>query len=160
MLNNGRRWRTCLWYYWLLSLWRLTHGEFHAADVTNASRTLLYNTSLHQWDARSSHLFDIPPSILPDVHGSGYAYGISSSEVLGSEIPISCLVGDQHASLIGHGCFEENTAKMTLERAVFWCSIPVRIKLPPAISYSQQSLEIDGKTQFALEGSLFMAGLL
>ena len=82
-------------------LWRLTHGEFHATDVTNASRTLLYNTSLHQWDADLLSLFDIPPSILPDVHGSGYAYGISSSEVLGSEIPISCLVGDQHASLIG-----------------------------------------------------------
>ena len=82
-------------------LWQLTGGKVHKTDATNAARTMLYNIHTHQWDADLCQLFDIPPQILPQVEDCNHQFGITLPKILGGEIPIMGMAGDQHAATLG-----------------------------------------------------------
>jgi glycerol kinase len=140
-------------------LWRLTGGQVHATDATNASRTLLFNIHSQQWDPDLLVLFDIPGAILPEVKNSADDYGYTSTEVFGSAIPILGIAGDQHAALIGQACVHMGMTKSTYGTGCFTLlntgtqAIASSHRLLTTISY-----RIEGKVHYALEGSIFNAG--
>ncbi|WP_267382652.1 MULTISPECIES: glycerol kinase GlpK [unclassified Sphingomonas] len=140
-------------------LWRLTGGAVHATDVTNASRTLLWNIHDNRWDADLCARLDIPMAMLPAVHDNAHRYGTTAPGLFDAEIPIAGIAGDQQAALIGQACFRRGTAKATYgtgcflllntgERAVASAN---RLLTTPAY-------RLDGVTTYALEGSIFVAG--
>ncbi|MEM1442314.1 MAG: FGGY family carbohydrate kinase, partial [Verrucomicrobiota bacterium] len=94
---------------WLV--WQLTGGKSHLTDVTNASRTLLYDIHALDWSDRMLELLEIPRSLLPEVRGSSEVYTSTSSDLFGAEIPIAGIAGDQHAALFGQACHERGMAK-------------------------------------------------
>ncbi|MGI9264923.1 MAG: FGGY family carbohydrate kinase, partial [Gammaproteobacteria bacterium] len=102
---------------WLIA--RLTAGEEHATDPTNASRTLLFNLHEMAWDERLLDLFEVPADILPEVRPSGGNFGVSSRDVLGLELPIAGVAGDQQAALFGQGCWSDGLAKNTYGTGAF-----------------------------------------
>ena len=102
---------------WLM--WQLTGGRVHATDVTNASRTLLFNIHTHQWDAELLALLDIPPEVLPQVHPSSHAYGQADASHLGAAIAIGGVAGDQQSALFGQACFDAGMAKNTYGTGCF-----------------------------------------
>lgn len=138
-------------------LWRLT-GE-HKTDVTNASRTLLFNIHTLAWDQALLSLFDIPSSILPDVCASSGEFGYTDEHLFGSSILIGGVAGDQQAALIGQACFEPGMAKSTYGTGCFLMSntgetpLSSQHRLLTTIAY-----QIGDTTHYALEGSIFMAG--
>ena len=140
-------------------LWRLTGGQMHATDATNASRTLLFNIHSQQWDPDLLALFDIPDAILPEVKNSADDYGCTSAEVFGSAIPILGIAGDQHAALIGQACVHAGMMKSTYGTGCFALlntgtqAIASSHRLLTTIGY-----RIEGKVHYALEGSIFNAG--
>ena len=140
-------------------LWRLTGGQVHATDATNASRTLLFNIHSQQWDPDLLALFDIPDAILPEVRNSADDYGCTSAEVLGAVIPILGIAGDQHAALIGQACIHAGMMKSTYGTGCFALlntgtqAIASNHRLLTTIGY-----RIEGKVHYALEGSVFNAG--
>lgn len=140
-------------------LWRLTGGQMHATDATNASRTLLFNIHSQEWDPDLLALFDIPGAILPEVKNSADDYGCTSAEVLGSAIPILGIAGDQHAALIGQACVHAGMMKSTYGTGCFALlntgtqAIASSHRLLTTIGY-----RIEGKVHYALEGSIFNAG--
>ncbi len=147
---------------WLL--WNLTKGKgkgkkTHATDATNASRTLLFNIKSQQWDDELLTLFNIPPSILPEVLDCADNFGICDVSLFGSEIPIYGMAGDQHAATIGQACFEPGMIKSTYGTGCF-----VMLNTGDAFVKSSNRLltttayRLNGKTTYALEGSIFMAG--
>lgn len=140
-------------------IWRLTGGKSHLTDVTNASRTLLFNIHTQAWDEQLLKLFSIPEGILPEVCASDAHYGVINPELLGKAIPITGVAGDQHAALIGQGCLAEGMSKATFGTGGFLLlntgSKPVvsKHKLLTTIAY-----RIQGKTVYGLEGSFYQAG--
>ena len=140
-------------------LWRLTGGQVHATDATNASRTLLFNIHSQQWDPELLVLFDIPGAILPEVKNSADDYGCTSAAVFGSAIPILGIAGDQHAALIGQACVHAGMMKSTYGTGCFALlntgtqAIASSHRLLTTIGY-----RIEGKVHYALEGSIFNAG--
>jgi glycerol kinase len=140
-------------------LWRLTGGQMHATDATNASRTLLFNIHSQQWDPDLLALFDIPDAILPEVKNSADDYGCTSAKVFGSAIPILGIAGDQHAALIGQACVHAGMMKSTYGTGCFALlntgtqAIASNHRLLTTIGY-----RIEGKVHYALEGSIFNAG--
>lgn len=141
---------------WLI--WKLTHGRIHATDVSNASRTLLFNIHSLAWDEEILHYFKIPASLLPGVHSSSEVLG--ETDVLGGgRIPIAGGAGDQQASLFGHQCFSTGSVKNTYGTGCF-----LLMNTGSRISRSQSGLlstvgwRRNGKTAYALEGSVFIAG--
>ena len=140
-------------------IWRLTGGAAHVTDITNASRTMLFNIHTHVWDEQLLQLFDIPATILPEVRACDAMFGSINDDVLGVAIPITGVAGDQHASLIGQGCFDEGMVKATFGTGGFLLlntgSKPVHSKhhLLTTIAY-----QIQGKTAYGLEGSIYHAG--
>lgn len=140
---------------WLL--WNLTKGKVHTTDTTNASRTMLYNISTHDWDDELLKLFDIPNSILPSVYDCGAEFG--STELFGDPIPILGVAGDQHAAAIGQACFKEGMMKATYGTGCFALlntgseKITSNNRLLTTIAY-----RLNGQTTYALEGSIFIAG--
>ncbi|HNE49760.1 MAG TPA: glycerol kinase GlpK [Chitinophagales bacterium] len=143
---------------WLI--WNLTKGKVHATDYSNASRTLLYNIKGLKWDERLLHELDVPFSILPEVQPSSGSFGTTHPDVFFDvEIPISGVAGDQQSALFGQCCFEAGMAKNTYGTGCFMLmntgTTPVRSKhgLLTTIAWS-----IDGKVEYALEGSVFIAG--
>lgn len=140
---------------WLL--WNLTGGKVHATDMTNASRTMLYNIHDLQWDDHLCSLLDIPREVLPEVFPSGHAYGHTS--LAGVDIPILALVGDQQAALYGQACWEPGDVKNTYGTGCFLLmhtgSSPVtsRHGLVTTLAASRTPAP-----QYALEGSIFMGG--
>lgn len=102
---------------WLL--WKLTEGAVHATDVTNASRTLLYNIYNLEWDKEILQLLDIPESMLPEVKSSSEVYGKTSGEIFAKEIPVSGIAGDQQAALFGQVCSQPGMAKNTYGTGCF-----------------------------------------
>lgn len=139
-------------------IWRLTQGA-HVTDITNASRTLLFNIKEEQWDADLLRLFAIPESVLPKVCASDSHFGFINKEHFGFELPITGVAGDQQAALIGQGCFTDGMVKATFGTGAFLMlntgSKPVysKNKLLTTIAY-----KIQGTTAFALEGSIYHAG--
>jgi glycerol kinase len=140
-------------------LWRLTGGKSHATDATNASRTMLYNIHTNCWDKDLLELLGIPENILPEVKDCSADYGTTDPSLFGAPIQISGIAGDQQAALVGQACFEPGMIKSTYGTGCFIVlntgSQPVRSnnKLLTTIGY-----RINGKTTYALEGSIFVAG--
>ncbi|WP_299773389.1 glycerol kinase GlpK [uncultured Pseudoteredinibacter sp.] len=140
-------------------LWKLSNGKEHSTDATNASRTMLFNIHEQCWDEELLTLFDIPPSLLPKVKDCAADYGHSASELFGQELPILGIAGDQQAALIGQACFEPGMAKSTYGTGCFFMlntgeqALNSNNRLLTTVAYRLQ-----GKTHYALEGSIFIAG--
>lgn len=140
-------------------LWRLTGGKQHATDATNASRTLLFNIHDNEWDSELLKVFNIPALLLPDVRDCAADFGCTTAELFGGEIAIGGMAGDQQAALIGQACFKPGMAKSTYGTGCFMimntgeCALRSKNRLLTTIGY-----RIQGKTSYALEGSIFMAG--
>jgi glycerol kinase len=140
-------------------LWRLTGGESHCTDATNASRTLLFNIHSQCWDEELLQLFRIPSSLLPTVLDSAADFGVSDPKVLGAAIPITGIAGDQQAAAFGQCCFEPGMAKSTYGTGCFLLlntgdqALQSEHRLLTTIAY-----RLNGKVTYALEGSIFMAG--
>lgn len=140
-------------------IWRLTAGRVHATDVSNASRTLMFNIHTLEWDDELLELFNIPASLLPEVRENSDDYGQTDRQLLGESIPITGVAGDQQAALIGQACFERGMIKSTYGTGCFVIlntgeqAISSNNKLLTTIAY-----RINGKTTYALEGSIFVAG--
>ena len=139
-------------------LWHLTGGKVHATDYTNASRTMLFNIHTLSWDDELCDLFGIPRRILPQVFPSGAMYGKTSAELLGAEIPVCALVGDQQAALFGQLCVREGDVKNTYGTGCFLLmntgkkAVASRGGLLTTLTASL------GEPDYALEGSVFVAG--
>ncbi|HOQ09442.1 MAG TPA: glycerol kinase GlpK [Syntrophomonadaceae bacterium] len=144
---------------WLL--WKLTGGKVHATDVTNASRTMLYNIHQLEWDKEILSYFSIPASLLPQVCSSSEIYGYSDPQLLGNEIPIAGLAGDQQAALFGQTCFTPGEAKNTYGTGCFLLmntgqqAVRSQHGLLTTIAWSRKK---EGQVYYALEGSIFIAG--
>lgn len=140
-------------------LWRLTGGAVHATDVTNASRTLLWNIREQCWDEEMCRLLRVPSAILPAVHDNAHLYGTTTPDLFGRAIPITGIAGDQQAALFGQACFSPGTVKSTYGTGCFALlntgtqAIASRHRLLTTPAY-----RLDGRTSFALEGSIFVAG--
>ena len=137
--------------------WKLTDGRVHITDYTNASRTMLYNIKTLRWDDRLLNALDIPKSVLPQVLPSSHIYGYVN--IKGVDIPLAGIAGDQQAALFGQGCFEEGQAKNTYGTG---CFLLMNTGEKPCFSNSGLvttiAVGIDGKVQYALEGSVFIGG--
>lgn len=142
---------------WLI--WKLTKGKTFVTDVSNASRTMLFNIKSLKWDKALLELFDIPMSILPEVRESSEVYGVTDESIFGVEIPISGIAGDQQAALFGQLCTEKGMVKNTYGTG---CFLLMNTGDKPV--YSNNNLlttvawKINGKTNYALEGSVFVGG--
>jgi glycerol kinase len=143
---------------WLI--WNLTRGKVHVTDYTNASRTMIFNINTLEWDDELLEILNIPKSMLPEVRPSSEIYGTTDERTFGgANIPISGDAGDQQAALFGQACFEEGMAKNTYGTGCFLLmntgEKPVKSEngLLTTIAWG-----IDGKVNYALEGSIFIAG--
>ncbi|WP_446897269.1 glycerol kinase GlpK [Clostridium sp. LBM24168] len=142
---------------WLI--WNLTKGRLHVTDYTNASRTMLFNIHELKWDKELLELFDIPESMLPEVKPSSCVYGNSDKSLFGVEIPIAGDAGDQQAALFGQTCFKPGMAKNTYGTGCFLLmntgekAVESKNGLLTTIA-----IGMDGKIQYALEGSIFIGG--
>ena len=138
-------------------IWKLTEGRCHKTDITNASRTLLFNIAEQQWDDDLLQVFGIPRQMLPEVCDNVSDYGMT--ELLGGEVSIGGVAGDQQAALIGQCCFDPGDVKSTYGTGCF-----MMVNSGNKILYSENRLlstigyRIDGETTYALEGSIFVAG--
>ncbi len=142
---------------WLL--WNLTSGQLHAIDITNASRTMLFNIHQAQWDQELLEAMRIPPSILPEVRSSSGHFGTVSTTLGLGDVPISGVAGDQQAALFGQACFRPGMAKCTYGTGAFLLQ-----NLGPEAKESKNRLlttvawQRDGQLEYAMEGSVFIAG--
>jgi glycerol kinase len=141
-------------------VWRLTKGRHHATDASNASRTMLFDIARQTWSERLLNYFNIPAVMLPAVRDSAGDFGVADPEWFGAPIPICGIAGDQQAALIGQGCFKPGMAKSTYGTGCF-----AMINTGSEQLRSQQQLlttvayRLDGEITFALEGSIFSAGV-
>lgn len=140
-------------------LWKLTDGAVHATDVTNASRTMLYNIVNQTWDEELLSLFNIPVAVLPEVKDNIDLFGNTSTKVLGIDIPIGGMAGDQQAALIGQGCFSPGMAKSTYGTGCFaLMNIGQIFKQSKNRLLTTIAYRINGEMTYAIEGSIFVAG--
>ena len=137
----------------------LTGKKQHVTDMTNASRTMLFNIFEKKWDEELLRMMDIPENLLPQVVDSSCVVGMLDKSILGREIPVAALAGDQHAALFGQGCFTPGLCKNTYGTGCFVLmntgKTPVR---SPSGLLTTVAWSLDGKTTYALEGSVFVAG--
>ncbi len=140
---------------WLI--WKLTGGKVHVTDMTNASRTMLFNIHTLDWDEKLLEIMDIPRSILPEVRSSSEIYGYTN--ISGVEVPIAGVAGDQQAALFGQACFSEGDAKNTYGTG---CFLLMNIGDKPILSknglVTTIGIALKDKVQYALEGSIFIGG--
>ena len=142
---------------WLI--WKLTKGKVHVTDYSNASRTMLFNINTLEWDDALLGYLDVPKSMLPEVKPSSCVYGEADSSILGAAIPVSGAAGDQQSALFGQNCFEPGMAKNTYGTGCF-----MLMNTGTEIYKSKNGLVttiawgLDGKVEYALEGSIFVAG--
>lgn len=142
---------------WLM--WNLTDGQRHVTDATNASRTLLFNIRTQQWDDELLEFFNVPRALLPEVLDSAADFGHIESSLLGAPIPIGAVLGDQQAATVGQACFQPGMVKSTYGTG---CFVVLNVgeqfvrsdnRLLTTVAY-----RLNGKTTYALEGSIFVAG--
>jgi len=142
---------------WLI--WNLTGGKVHATDVSNASRTMLFNISDLCWDQELLDIFGVPRSMLPQVFPSSYVYGVTDKDIFGVEIPIAADIGDQQAALFGQMCIRAGMVKNTYGTG---CFILMNIGDRPIFSRSglltTVAWKLKDEVSYALEGSVFIAG--
>ncbi len=140
-------------------IWKLTKGKKHLTEATNASRTMLFNINNNKWDKEILKKLNIPKNILPEVKNSADDFGITNKKIIGKEIPISAVLGDQQAAAVGQACFEKGSIKSTYGTGAFVImntgskKIYSNNKLLTTICY-----RLNGKNTYALEGSIFIAG--
>ena len=140
-------------------IWRLTKGKVHATDATNASRTMIYNITSNRWDDNILKLFKIKKHILPVVKNCADDFGVTHPSITGQSIPITGVVGDQQSATIGQCCFKPGSLKSTYGTGAFillntgYKKIYSKNRLLTTICY-----RLNGKTTYALEGSIFIAG--
>ena len=140
-------------------LWKLTNGNGHYTDATNASRTMLFNIVRQEWDKDLLSLLNIPESVLPEVKDCAANYGSTDAEIFGSTIPITGMIGDQQSAAFGQGCFAPGSAKSTYGTGCFLLFntgkefVTSSNRLLTTVSY-----RLDNETSYAIEGSIFMAG--
>ena len=140
-------------------IWRLTKGKVHATDATNASRTMIYNITSNKWDDSILKILKIKKHILPEVKKCADDYGSTHSSITGKPIPITGVVGDQQSATIGQCCFEPGSLKSTYGTGAF-----ILLNTGSRKIYSKNRLltticyRLNGKTTYALEGSIFIAG--
>ena len=142
---------------WLV--WKFTRGHVHVTDVTNASRTMLFNIITQEWDDELLSILDIPKSMLPEVKQSSEIYGETATTIFASKIPIAGIAGDQSAALFGQMCIDKAMVKNTYGTGCF-----MLMNIGDEFIESKNNLlttvgwKIDGKIQYAFEGSIFIAG--
>jgi glycerol kinase len=140
-------------------VWRLTGGKVHATDATNASRTLVYNIATNSWDDELLKILRIPRQLLPEVKDCAADFGLAEKSLFGAEIPILGVAGDQQAATIGQACFQPGMMKSTYGTGCFAILntgtdlVRSKNRLLTTIAY-----RLNGKTNYALEGSIFIAG--
>ena len=140
-------------------IWKLTKGKQHLTEATNASRTMLFNINNNKWDHEILKKLSIPKSILPEVKNSADDFGKTDKKIIGKEIPISAVLGDQQAAAVGQTCFDKGSIKSTYGTGAFVImntgsnKINSKNKLLTTICY-----RLNNKTTYALEGSIFIAG--
>ncbi len=140
-------------------IWKLTNGQRHLTETTNASRTMLFNINRNRWDNEILKKLKIPNNILPEVKNSADNFGMTHKKIVGKEIPISAVIGDQQAAAIGQSCFQKGSIKSTYGTGAFVImntgskKILSKNKLLTTICYT-----LKGKNTYALEGSIFIAG--
>jgi len=140
-------------------LWRLTGGQVHATDASNASRTLLFNIHEQRWDSDLLELFGIPAALLPEVRDCAADFGETDTSVIGARLPIRGIAGDQQAALIGQAGFERGMTKSTYGTGCFavantgQAALRSNNNLLTTVAY-----RLDGDVTFGLEGSIFVAG--
>ncbi|MBX3498650.1 MAG: glycerol kinase GlpK [Alphaproteobacteria bacterium] len=140
-------------------LWRLTGGKVHRSDATNASRTMLYNIRHQRWDLDLLRAMGVPYATLPEVVDNAFEFGTTTPDLLGAPLPILGIAGDQQAATVGQACLEPGMVKITYGTGCFALLntgatlLRSRNRLLTTIAY-----RIDGKTTYALEGSIFIAG--
>ena len=140
-------------------VWRLTGGRRHVTDATNASRTMLFNIDSGEWDPELLELFRVPAAMMPEVLDCAAEFGTSDPTILGSPIPILGIAGDQQAATVGQACFKPGMLKSTYGTGCFALMntgvdrVASANRLLTTIAY-----RIGGRTTFALEGSIFIAG--
>ena len=142
---------------WLV--YNLTGGGLHITDATNASRTLLYNIHTGEWDDELLQILDVPRSILPEVRNSSEVYGKTAEGLLGAQVPIAGIGGDQQAATFGQACLQKGMAKNTYGTGCFMLmntegeAVPSQNKLLTTVAW-----QLDGQRTYALEGSVFIGG--
>ncbi len=142
---------------WLL--YKLTGGQVHATDYSNASRTMLFDINSLKWDDKMLEEMNIPKAMLPEVRNSSEVYGYTSPDLFGGEIPIAGIAGDQQAALFGQACFDQGMAKNTYGTGCFMLMNTGNEKVDsPSGLLTTIAWGIDGKVNYALEGSVFIAG--
>src|SRR5690606_25388323 len=142
---------------WLV--WKMTGGTRHITDVTNASRTMLYNINKMEWDNSLLKLFDIPKSMMPEVKSSSEIYGETQPNILAAKIPIAGIAGDQQAALFGQLCTQPGMVKNTYGTG---CFMLMNIGDKPTLSKNKLvttvAWKIGDQVSYALEGSIFIGG--
>ena len=142
---------------WLV--WRLTRGEVHCTDVTNASRTMLFNINTLQWDDDLLKLLDIPRSMMPEVKSSSEVYGHTKTTIFAHEVPIAGIAGDQQSALFGQMCITPGSIKNTYGTG---CFVMLNIGDKPLLSKNNLlttvAWKIGDKVKYALEGSIYVGG--
>jgi len=142
---------------WLV--WKFTRGHVHVTDITNASRTMLFNIKTQEWDDELLEILGIPKSMLPEVKQSSEIYGETTTTIFASKIPIAGIAGDQSAALFGQMCIDKAMVKNTYGTGCF-----MLMNIGDEFIESKNNLlttvawKIDGKIQYAFEGSIFIAG--
>ena len=142
---------------WLV--WQLTRGEVHVTDVSNASRTMLFNINTLEWDKELLALLDIPASMMPEVRSCSEVYGVTKTTIFAHEVPIGGIAGDQQAALFGQMCTEPGSVKNTYGTG---CFLLMNTGEKPILSRNNLlttvAWKIGDKVQYALEGSIFVGG--
>jgi glycerol kinase len=140
-------------------LFRLTGGKVHATDATNASRTMLFDIVQQSWDEVLLKIFNVPAAMLPRVLDCSGEFGVASADILGHAVPVTGIAGDQQAATFGQACFEPGMVKSTYGTG---CFALVNIGDKPVLSNNRLlttvAYRLNGKTTYALEGSIFVAG--
>ena len=142
---------------WLV--WQLTRGEVHVTDVSNASRTMLFNINTLEWDKELLELLDVPASMMPEVRSSSEVYGVTKTTIFAHEVPIGGIAGDQQAALFGQMCTEPGSVKNTYGTG---CFLLMNTGEKPILSRNNLlttvAWKIGDKVNYALEGSIFVGG--
>ena len=142
---------------WLL--WKLTNGGVHATDFTNACRTLLFNIRTRKWDTELLKIFKIPFQMLPEVKNSGADFGVTAVKNLPGRAKIFSMIGDQQAALYGQSCYKAGESKNTYGTGCFLLmNLGKKYQKPPAGLLTTLACDRDGKSVYAFEGSVFVAG--
>lgn len=140
-------------------LWRLTDGRVHATDTTNAARTGLFNIITQDWDNELLALYGINRAILPQVHDNVHDFGETASHIFERSLPVTGMAGDQHAALVGQVCFDRGMMKSTYGTGCFaLMNIGHDFKVSKNKLLTTPAYRIGGKTTYAVEGSIFIAG--